>query len=66
MKSIIRRIEIVEREVGGTCVVPEKERVICVKGYTQQERDAKMEVRLAELHHQYALCANVSETLPTP
>jgi uncharacterized phage-associated protein len=53
MKSIIRRIKNVEKEMGGTCVIPEKERVVWVKGYTEQERDAKMEVRLAELRQKY-------------
>ena len=53
MKSIIRRIENVEKEIGGTCVVPEKERVVTVSGYTQQEREVKLAERLADLHRKY-------------
>jgi hypothetical protein len=42
-----------EREVGGTCVIPEKERIVWVKGYTQQEREARMTERLAEMHKKF-------------
>lgn len=30
MKNILRRIEIMERELGGTCVIPEKERIVVI------------------------------------
>lgn len=30
MKSIIRRLEIIEKELGGTCAVPGKERFIVI------------------------------------
>jgi hypothetical protein len=37
MKSIIRRIDNVEKEIGGTCVVPEKERHIVIPYPADQE-----------------------------
>lgn len=30
MTNILKRIEILEREIGGNCVVPEKERLIVI------------------------------------
>lgn len=53
MKSIIRRIENVEKEIGGTCVIPEKERVIWAKGYTKEERESGMKARLVEMHKKF-------------
>jgi hypothetical protein len=54
--SIKERIKRLEQKVGGTdnfSLIPERERVVAVSGFTKEERDAKMEVRLAELHQKY-------------
>lgn len=54
--SIKERIKRLEQKVGGTdnfSLIPERERVVAVSGYNQEERDAKMVVRLAELHQKY-------------
>jgi hypothetical protein len=54
--SIKERVKRLEQKVGGSgnfSLIPERERVVAVFGYTREERDAKMVVRLAELHQKY-------------
>ena len=54
--SIKERIKRLEQKTVGTgnfSLIPERERVVAVSGYNQEERDAKMVVRLAELHQKY-------------
>ena len=54
--SIKERIKRLEQKAGGAgnfSLIPERERVVAVSGYTREEREAKMVVRLAELHEKY-------------
>ncbi|MHB9098542.1 MAG: hypothetical protein ACYC5X_12060 [Syntrophales bacterium] len=55
MKSILRRIEIVERAVGGSCAVPEKERIVvisCPDGEEAEFERLKAE-SIAKLQEKY-------------
>ena len=54
--SIKERVKRLEEKAGGKgnfLLIPERERVVAVSGYTREEREAKMLVRLAELHQKY-------------
>ena len=54
--SIRERVKRLEQKAGGTgnfSLIPERERVVAVSGYTREEREAKVVVRLAELHRKY-------------
>ena len=54
--SIKERVKRLEQRAGGTgnfSLIPQQERVVAVSGYTREEREAKMVVRLAELHQKY-------------
>ena len=54
--SIKERVKRLEQKAGGTgnfSLIPERERIVVVSGHTSEEREAKMAVRLAELHHNY-------------
>jgi hypothetical protein len=53
--SIKRRVEVMEKtlESDSFSVIPKTERVVAVSGYTQEEREAKLAERLAEMHRKY-------------
>jgi hypothetical protein len=54
--GIKERITRLEQKAGGTgnfSLIPQQERVVAVSGYTREEREAKLKVRLAELHEKY-------------
>lgn len=54
--GIKERITRLEQKAGGTgnfSLIPQAERVVAVSGYTQQEREAKLAERLAEMHRKY-------------
>ncbi len=61
MKSIIRRIENVEKEIGGTCVIPEKERIVVISypDGEHQEFERLKDERIAILKEKYG--QNISE-----
>ena len=53
--SIKRRVEAMEKTLGldSFSVIPKAERVVVVSGHTEEEREGKMKVRLAEMHEKY-------------
>lgn len=54
--SIKERVKRLEEKAGGTgnfSLIPPQERVVAVSGFTREERDAKMVVRLVEMHRKY-------------
>jgi hypothetical protein len=61
MTNILRRIEILEKEIGGTCTVPEKERIIVVKfpNGDEEEFERLKDEGIAKLKAKYG--PNISE-----
>jgi len=55
MKNLEKRLAQIEKEVQSDqfSVIPKAERVVAVSGFTKEEREAKMKVRLAEMHRKY-------------
>jgi lipid II:glycine glycyltransferase (peptidoglycan interpeptide bridge formation enzyme) len=50
-----KRLERLEKELGSDSfsVIPQAERVVVVSGFTKEERETKMKVRLAEMHEKF-------------
>ena len=61
MRNILKRIEIVERQVGGTCVIPEKERIVVISypDGENQEFERLKEESIVKLKEKYG--PNISE-----
>ena len=53
IKERVKRVEQRAGEMGNFSFIPEQDRVVAVSGYSRGEHDAKIEVRLAELHQKY-------------
>lgn len=53
--NIKARLDKVEKEMESDSfsVIPKEERFLVVPGYTEEEREVKMNERLAELHQKY-------------
>lgn len=61
MTNIIRRLEIVEKEVGGNSVVPENERIIVIPYRADQEQEFDRLTRQAIDGLKLKYGSNVSE-----
>ena len=61
MTHILRRIQILEKKVGGTCMVPEKERIIVVSfpDGDEEEYDRLKDEGVLKLRAKYG--QNISE-----
>ncbi len=55
MKNLEKRLAQIEKEVQSDqySAIPKAERFVAVSGYTKEEREAKLKVRLAEMHEKF-------------
>lgn len=61
MKTILRRLDLVEKEAGIACTVSERERVIVIlyPNGDEAEYERLLQIRIAELREKYG--SNINE-----